>query len=179
MFEKSKITIPVEKPERLTEEEAHKEADIIRIMVGVSPESSTIKIGHIETELKPKAEDYESALNALEKLRRIAEQESDLQKIQNKVKDLIDSKLDGLLLALSFLNTFHPISEYEMGVRSGELSQSETRSEDIQKRREFVKARADESEGSLKYTRFSDAENAIRFLEEKARLLEKGESENT
>ena len=73
---------------RLSEEEAHNEANILRARMKVSHHSGTIekKVGRsCNIEVEPTAEDYDQALKEIENLRQLAEEEPGAMKMLHEI----------------------------------------------------------------------------------------------
>ena len=83
-----------DKPEgadQSNEEEAHEEANMLRAKIGISPESGKVEGLDLRQDREPTAEDYDKAVEAVEELRQIAEQEPNGVKILEKVNDAVGS----------------------------------------------------------------------------------------
>ncbi len=83
-----------EKPEgadQSNEEKAHEEANMLRAKIGISPESGRVEGLDLRQDREPTAEDYDKALEAIEELRQIAEQEPNGVKILEKANDAVSS----------------------------------------------------------------------------------------
>jgi hypothetical protein len=72
------------------EQEAHEEANILRAKIGISPESGKVEGLDLRHDREPMAEDYDKALEAVEKLKRLAKEEPDALKVWNRVNNAID-----------------------------------------------------------------------------------------
>ena len=82
--------MPIEKPEPLSEEAAHEEANMVRAKLGVSPETGKIEGLDMREDHEPTAEDYDKALAAVEELKRIAEEEPASLKVMAKVSNAME-----------------------------------------------------------------------------------------
>lgn len=118
---------------RLSEDEAHKEANMLRAQLKVSPETGKIpgsewdvRMGRsFEAEGKePTAEDYDNALAAIEELKKIVAEEPSAEKVINKLKDLPLKAATGIELAFRFLGvgveTFSIAGAIDPGNKEGE-----------------------------------------------------------
>lgn len=80
----------VEKFRPLGEEEAHEEANMMRARLRVSAESGKIEGPDLREDREPTPKDYEDALQAVENMKRMAEEDPDSLKTWKKVSDAID-----------------------------------------------------------------------------------------
>ena len=156
---------PSSEEKRLSESEAHEEANMLRAKLKVSPETGKIPGGgsewdkdrgkSFETDQKPTAEDYDNALAAIEELKKIVAEEPIAQKAINKIKD-IPLKLG--VLAMRALN--------EVGINMVSL--------DIDGYEKIKTTIENESIGL-----FNDAENNLKALKKRAESFAKQEKEHS
>lgn len=112
----------IERPRRLSEDEAREEANLLRAKVGTSPAESA-KIPEAVSPFyeqdyaegrETTAEDYDNAFAALEELKKIVEEEPDAIKFIHKLQDLPMKAGSGLDLAFRAIgvgiNTLHPMA---------------------------------------------------------------------
>ncbi|MBI4094663.1 MAG: hypothetical protein HY435_00520 [Candidatus Liptonbacteria bacterium] len=166
-----------EKPEeRLSEDEAHDEANMLRAKLEVSPETGDIGVdmrGRFrESGERPTAEDYDNALAAIEELRKIASEEPGAERIINKLKDLPLKAAAGIELAFRALGigieTFSMAGALDPGNKEGETLGGTLK-------RRWKRERITHENESLGL--FHDAENNLRALKTRAESFGKEELE--
>jgi hypothetical protein len=167
----------IEGPKRLSQDEAHDEANMLRAKVGVSPETGKIpeavspfyERDYVEGK-EPSAEDYDNALAALEELKKIAEEEPDTVKILHKLRDLpikVGSGLDLAFRAIGVgINSLHPLAAF-----TDPDNKPDEGFIDAMKRRWERTKTAHENENAAGM--WHDAENELRALKARAKQFER------
>jgi len=84
--------------QRLNEAEAHEEANMMRVKLGVDPE-----FGWKENGRMPTAEDYDRALKVVEKMKRMAEKEPLTKKVLIELARLATKSAFGLYKGFAFI----------------------------------------------------------------------------
>ncbi len=132
---------------RLSEEEAHEEANMLRASLGINPESGKIIREtrgflpwqkHFE-HLEPTAEDYDRALESVQELRKLSEEEPEVEKALYKVGRVIQRGgqiLNLALVSVGFIigppRHFADFLDYQRANRQ-KLADAEKRLQDLKK----------------------------------------------
>lgn len=108
----------MEGPNKLNKDDAQDTANMMRAKMGMNPhtgkvEKSFHELGNVDQSFKrrgyniegraPKAEEYEAAFQAIEEMKRLAEEEPNAEKILSRVAQIYTKYIDGAALAFSFI----------------------------------------------------------------------------
>ena len=168
---------PVEKPKRLNEEEAQKEANMLRVDMRMSPETGKVqKIKSVEplkyTEQKPTREDYERARKRLDELEKLAENDPEfIVKLNQYITGAAFTVSQvPMTLMLSLFSEAYNQAE-KLGMAKGKEGEKPKEfGDEIKDRIDLLKWQKD--------TIFSDARSKLERLEEKGEKFGKAQSES-
>jgi hypothetical protein len=131
------------------EEEAHEEANMLRAKIRVSPESGKVDGPDLRQDREPTTKDYDDALEAVEKLKRLAREEPDSLKVWNRVNDAIDRLIllpgRGLLYLIRVQHALtgpEPGGPKERWKRNAEITEPMAEFDGIERELRMLKAKA-------------------------------------